>query len=386
VIEDWIHYFDASDHQIIPSFEGEDKDRLMSQIIRFHDVEEVDWDAIRVVLIGIPDSRNSVHKGCDKAPDYTRQFLYGLRTISNDLQIVDMGNIRGKTIDDRYHALEEITGILISKKIIPIIIGGSQDYTVPIAAAVKKAIGHYRMAMIDSKIDWLAPDKDYSSASFLGYLCNDEEKAPYDLSLVGVQKYLFSASQEEKIINASYEFFRMGQLRQFGHKAAEPYILDADILSADMTTVRQCDQPARHFPMPNGLTGEEFCQLMWYAGLSDNMKAIGLFELDTNLDISHQGTVLKAQAIWHILEAITLRYNDYPAKELNSYRQFIVHLEDYEIDIKFYNNPDNDRWWVEIPTEKNQPEIVACGRSDFETASNRDIPERWFRFIKKNRL
>jgi len=386
VIEDWIHYFDTATYDVMPSFEGVTEDRLISQIIRFQDHNIIDWSTIDAVIIGINDARNTIHKGCSKAPNAVRQYLYGLRTISNNMQILDMGNIRGKTIDDRYRAIEDITKELIEREIFPIIIGGSQDYTIPMSGALKKNISQFRLAVVDSKIDWLSPEKDFSAASYLGYLCNDTIRAPRDLTVIGVQKYLYSQYQEDKIINASYDFFRMGELRQHGHKAAEPYIRDADLISVDMTAIRHGDQPARYLPMPNGLTGEEFCQLMWYAGQSDKLKAIGLFELDIDLDSNMQGTVLTAQALWHILEGITLRYKDYPVKDLDSYRQFIVHLEDYELDIKFYNNPDNDRWWVEIPSENNQVEIVACGRQDFETASKREIPERWFRFIKKKGL
>ena len=94
---------------------------------------------------------------------------------------------------------------------------------------------------------------------------------------------------------------------------------------------------------------------------------------------------MKSQAIWHILEGIALRYNDYPVKDLDEYRQFIVQLEEYDLTIKFYNNPDNDRWWVEIPGE-SVPEVVACARRDFESASDNEIPEKWFRFINKKKL
>jgi len=385
VTEDWIHYFDAPSCHVTPSFEGENEDRLISQIVYLNE-KTINWDTIDAAIIGVNDARNTIHKGCAETPDVTREYLYGLRTISNNLQIIDLGNIRGNTIDDRYRALEDITIELIKKGIVPIIIGGGQDYTIPMAGAIKKALSQYRLAVVDSKIDWLSPEKDFSSASYLGYLCNDNKKAPRDLSIIGIQKYLYSLNQENKIKEASFDMFRMGELRQQGFKNAEPFMRDADIVSVDMTAVRQCDQPARFMPMPNGLTGEEFCQLMWYAGQSDKLKAIGLFELDTNLDINNQGVVLTAQAIWHILEGIALRYNDYPVKELDSYRQFIVHLQDYELDMKFYNNPDNDRWWVEIPNETNEPEIVACARRDFDAASDLEIPERWFRFIKKKHL
>ncbi|MCT4648600.1 MAG: arginase family protein [Carboxylicivirga sp.] len=384
--EDLTHYFKESTFRTIPAFAGEFDDRLESQIISFHKQERINWDKVDVAIIGVADGRWSSKKGVDKTPDLLRPYLYGLRTVSKPLNIVDMGNVLGATVDDRYTALEEVVYQLIQEEVLPLVIGGSQDYTLPLCGALKKKIDQFRLAVVDSRIDWQSPDRDFSSEAFLGYLCDDDRRTPRDLSVIGVQKYLYSNWQEKKLLNRYFDFLRMGQIRQEGHRVAEPWLRDADAVSFDMTVVRQCDQPAHELPMPNGLTGEELCQFGWYAGLSDKLKVIGLFELDTLLDINNQGVGLGAQLVWHILEGIALRYKDYPVKALEGYRQFVVHLEDYEFDITFYHNQENDRWWVEIPGKDKQTEVMACGRADFETASKNEIPERWFRFIRKNKL
>ena len=381
--EDWIHYFDYTKPNIINAFECEDSERLCAQISSLHNVTHLDWDSYDIALIGIPDSRNSVHKGCDKTPDQVRNYLWGLRKLSKPLNIIDLGNLRGNTIDDRYKALEEIVSELSRQNIIPIIIGGSQDYTLPMAKGINKHLSKYNLAVIDSKIDWLLSGQDYSASSFLGHLCNHTEIAPFDLSIIGAQRYLYSEPQENKIHSSAYEIYRLGQIRQFGCSSAEPFLRDADLVSVDMTAVRQSDQPSHIIPQPNGLSAEELCQLMWYAGQSDRLKCFGIFELDNQTDTNNLGTSLKAQSLWHILEGIALRYKDYPVKELDTYRQFFVFLEDYELEIKFYNNPENDRWWVEIPVTEGNIEVISCGRADFEVASSNEIPEKWFRFIQK---
>ncbi|WP_430812013.1 MULTISPECIES: arginase family protein [unclassified Carboxylicivirga] len=384
--EDLIHYFDRPNYTLLSAFEGLDEERLVHQLICYQDQKVVDWSNVDVAVIGIADARNSLNKGCAQAPDAVRRHLYGLRALSKLLSIIDLGNIRGKTIDDRYAALQGVVTELLEKDIAIIVLGGSQDYTLPVAKAVRKAQKAYNLALVDSKIDWLAPDVDYSAASFLGYLCTNPESAPADLYAIGLQNYLCSASQESHLRKLAYETIRLGQIRQHGHRYVEPFMRDADVISVDMTVVRQCDQPARPTPMPNGLTGEELCQLLWYAGQSDRMKVFGVFELDKVLDINDQGVVLEAQAIWHILEGVALRYKDYPVKDLEQYRQFIVYLDDYELEIKFYNNIDNDRWWVEIPRGEGDKDVIACGRSDFETASANEIPEKWFRYFQKKHL
>lgn len=381
---DWIHYFDQPTYRIVNAFEGQDDERLIGQVKSLHGKSSIDWGKVRIALIGINDARNSVHKGCAEAADQMRPYLMGLRSLSKPFGIVDLGNVRGNTINDRYKALEEVIVKLLELKIIPVIIGGSQDYTVPMCRAIQQYTSEYNLAVVDSKIDWLAPEQDFSASSFIGYVCS--HMCPKDMTVVGAQKYLYSAYQEEQVRNQSFEIIRLGQIRQIGHQLVEPVMRDAHVLSVDMTSVRQCDQPAHLVPMPNGLTGEELCQFMWYAGQSDKLLVYGLFEQDTVLDSGHQGVVLGAQAIWHILEGIALRYNDYPVNDLEKYRQFIVYLEDYELEIKFYNNPENDRWWVEIPGANNTVEVIACGRKDFDVASANEIPEKWFRYIQKKSL
>ncbi len=386
MVEDWKHYFDKSVFKIVPAFEGEIDDLLFSQVSSLHDLDRVDLSDFDIAILGIADARHSVLKGVSGFPDAVRPLLYGLRTLSKTLNILDLGNVLGKTVDDRYCAIEDVVSELVMHNIFPILIGGSQDYTIPMSGAIKQQNNAFRLSVVDAKIDWVHPEKDYSSDSFLGLLCSDEKRKPYDLSLVGVQKYLYSQYQEEQLKDNSYDILRLGQIRQKGMKAAEPWLRDADVISFDFTSIKQTDQPAHNGTMPNGFTGDEFCQMAWYAGLSDKLKCLGFFNMDVEKDIHTQGVGLGAQSIWHALEGFALRYNDFPVKELDSYRQYIVHLDDYEIDIKFFNNPINDRWWVEVPGEDDQKGIVACSRLDFEEASKNDIPERWFRFIKKNEL
>ncbi|WP_439182922.1 arginase family protein [Carboxylicivirga taeanensis] len=384
--EDWIHYFDQPKYHVINAFEGQKDEMLRGQVHSFHSLQSVSWDELDIALIGVNDARNSQHKGCAQAPDKIRAYLMGLRALSKKLSIVDLGNIRGKTIDDRYKALEEVVSHLVKHRVVSIVIGGSQDYTLPLVKVSQLQAAGCNLAVVDSKLDWQAPDQDFSAVSFLDYMFSSESYRPTSLSVVGVQKYLFSRYQEDQVTEVADEVIRLGQIRQSGHRIVEPIMRDANLLSVDMTVVRQCDQPAHILPMPNGLTGEELCQLMWYAGQSDQINIFGIFELDVQLDQRSQGVVLGAQAIWYILEGIALRYNDYPVKDLDEYRQFIVYLEDYELDIKFYNNPDNDRWWVEIPGSNEGVVVIACGRNDFEAASANEIPEKWFRYFKKTGL
>ncbi|MBS2098205.1 arginase family protein [Carboxylicivirga linearis] len=383
--EDWKHYFEQSLTKTYFSFEGEESDFILSQISFLHQIEKLQLEEFDVAIIGVADGRYSANKGVADYPNVCRSYLFGLRSLVKSIKILDLGNLLGKTVDDRYRALEDIITILAQKNVLPVIIGGSQDYTIPLSGAIKNIKDTFRLSVVDAKIDWVIPEKDFSSHGYLGLLSSDKNRKPYDLSVIGVQKYLYSRYQEQKMKKASFDFLRLGEIRQKGLPIAEPWLRDADVVSFDLKSVKQPDQPAHSMPMPNGFSGNEFCQLCWYAGVSDQLKVVGFFELDVNADVNSQGSMLGAQGVWHVLEGFCNRYNDFPVKDLDGYSQYIVHLDDYEIDIRFYNNPTNGRWWVEVPSAEGK-QIVACSKDEFEEASKNELPERWYRFINKKVL
>jgi len=385
VSEDWKHYFEQSLNKTYFSFEGEESDYLLSQVTFFHQIEKLDLEEFDVAIIGVADGRYSVNKGVADYPNVCRSYLFGLRSLVKSIKILDLGNLLGKTVDDRYRALEDIVTILVRNDVLPVVIGGSQDYTISLSGAIKNINDTFRLSVVDAKIDWVIPEKDFSSHGYLGLLSSDKNRKPYDLSVIGVQRYFYSRYQEQKMKKASFDFLRLGEIRQKGLPIAEPWLRDADAVSFDLNSIKQSDQPAHSFPMPNGFSGNEFCQLCWYAGISDQLKVVGFFELDINADVNSLGSMLGAQGVWHVLEGFCSRYNDFPVKNLDDYSQYIVHLDDYEIDIRFYNNPSNGRWWVEVPSAEGK-QIVACSKDEFEEASKNELPERWYRFINKKVL
>ncbi len=67
-----------------------------------------------------------------------------------------------------------------------------------------------------------------------------------------------------------FDVSRLGHI-QSKLEEAEPILRNADILSFDISAIRQSDAPACATTTPNGLYGEEACQVMRYAGMSDKL-------------------------------------------------------------------------------------------------------------------
>ena len=366
-------------------FEGNADGRLVKEVCFFDKGTEKVTEDFDIAIIGVETGVNSQgNSGCANAPDAIRPKLYSLRKFDRSLKIVDLGNIKGKTAKDKYVALREVSAWLLARSVIPVVIGGSHDLTLTVGEALNALNDRWSLAVIDHGIDFITGIDDLTSRNFLGKLQGEKKGNISDITFIGAQKYWFSEEQEH-FVSANYStLLRLGEIRGEGIKQAEPYLRDTDFLSLDITAVKASDMPAQQAPMPNGLFSHEVCQLVWYAGLSDRMKAFGMFELNPDFDDKQgNGAALGAQIVWHFLEGVSMRYQDYPARDIESYKIFIVHLEDFEIDIRFFNNPQNGRWWVEVPGDKKST-IISCTKQDYDKAAANDLPEKWIFSLKKS--
>ena len=72
----------------------------------------------------------------------------------------------------------------------------------------------------------------------------------------------------ELIDKLYFDAHRLGEVRSC-MEDAEPVIRNADMISVDVSAIRFPDAPGSHNESPNGFYGDEACQLMRYAGMSD---------------------------------------------------------------------------------------------------------------------
>ncbi len=380
------YYFDPVKASFIKSAQRKDNaGRLGSKVNFYEKGSNINFEDIDVAILGVEACVNSPgNEGCAKAPDEVRSEFYKLRSFERDLKISDLGNIKGKTAKDKFIALAEACYFLLENSVIPVVIGGSQDYTLALADALSRHKKTWALSIIDHCVDYLNDDGELTSGSFLSKLIEDYKGEINNSYIIGVQKYLYSLEHEKFIIGNGFEILRLGEIKGERIKNVEPRLRDSDILSLDVSSVKKADMPAQAGAMPNGLFSHEICQLAWYAGVSDNLKLFGLFELNPDKDDSHgSGTALSAQILWHFIEGISMRFKDYPYRDIESYSIYIVHIEDFDMDIRFFNNPQNDRWWVEMPDE-NSKVIVSCSKADYDNALKNELPEKWIFFTKKS--
>jgi arginase family enzyme len=362
-------------------------DIIRSYLIKndFPDLSDVD-----IAIIGVNEDRNAVNnEGCAHAPNHIRHHLYRLFRGENQPHIADLGNIRqGHSVNDTYFALSAIIAELLKNKIIPVIIGGSQDLTYANYNAYENLGQVINIVGIDSVFDLGKTDQQLDSQSYLNKIILHQPNFLFNYTNIGYQSYFIDPEAIKLMKNLYFDTYRLGVVRH-NIEETEPLVRNADMITVDVSSIRQSDAPGNGNASPNGFYGEEICQIMWYAGLSDKLSSIGFYEVNPRLDNNHQTSHLVAQMIWYFVEGFYNRKNDHPYKDKRDYIKYTVSIKDKKDKIFFSKRKKSDRWWMDVPvktTYKNIYErhhLVPCSYSDYQTACKDDIPDRWWQAYQK---
>jgi len=345
-----------------------------------------DLDDHQVAIIGVPQDEQAFLKGSREAPDEIRSKLYQLRKLNKNIRIYDLGNLKiTSSINDTYYALRDIYLELTERNIITLILGGSQDLSKGIFLALDKTNELHSILTVDSRLDFSLDREVTNSRNYLNHVISDDKRKSYNFSNIGHQAYFVTPRQFEKLDKSYLESIRLGDARS-NLENTEPLIRDSTFISVDMGAVRQSDAPGVSIPSPNGFTGEELCRLTRYAGLSEKVKALGIFELTPPADVNRQTAHLAAQAVWYFLEGMTHRIKEDPSDSTDHTKKFIVALNAAGHDIIFHKSNLSERWWMEIPVRNPATGynfFVSCSYEDYQQACNQEIPDRWWRYLHR---
>ena len=357
---------------------------------KIHSLEnQPEYSDSKIALFGVCEDRNSVNnKGCSNGPDVVRKALYSLNSIPKELDIVDLGNVvAGNEYADTDFAVKTISEELIKKGVIPLVIGGSQDITYSVYSGYEKLEQVINLVCIDAKID-LREDEDLDSENYLRNIVLHQPNYLFNFCNIGNQRPMVSAHQLELIEKMYFDHLRLGRL--FDQvKETEPYLRNADLVSIDLSAIRRSDSPGSMNSGPNGLYADQVCQICKYAGMSDKLSSFGIFEYNPELDIRNQSAQLVAQMIWYFTDGVSNRKDDFPIGAKDDYLKFTVPLDREGYEIVFYKSPKTDRWWMDVPYpagSKNRYErhhLVPCSYNDYQTATNDDIPDLWWKTFQK---
>ena len=195
-----------------------------------------------------------------------------------------LGNvIPGLKLKDTYAALTTIMVELLRQGVFVVILGGSQDLTYAQYVAYQKLEETVNIVAVDAQFDLGSTDEALSADSYLGKIVLHEPNFLFNFSNIGYQTYFVGTDQVELMEKLYFDSYRFGQVHK-DIEEAEPIVRNADILSFDISSIRQSDAPGNGNASPNGLYGEEACQIVRYAGMSDKLSSFGLYEINPLFD------------------------------------------------------------------------------------------------------
>ena len=372
------------DNDLIIDIKQLSSQHLSSKVVFHTEAEFPDISKVNIAIIGVLENRGK--KGDEVDLSNVRRELYSLFPGNWSKIIADLGDIfPGNSLDDTYFALQKVVSKLIKNKVVPIVIGGSQDLTYALYRGFDDLEQMVNLVSIDNKFDLGKQEELISSNSYLSKIIVEEPNNLFNYSNIGYQTYYNSQEEIDLMEKLFFDAYRLGEVCS-NISIAEPVFRDADLVSLDMSSVKSSDSGNFDDFQPNGFNGKEICSLSRYAGISDKVACLGIF----NHNNTNQESVLVAQIIWYFIEGIHYRSNEYPFGSKENYIKYTVPFEDE--DIVFYKSNKTERWWIEIPFFLNHNNklkmntLLPCSHEDYLAACNQEFPERWWKAQRKSIL
>ena len=337
-----------------------------------------------IAILGVNEARGAADR--ESGPldlSAIRWQLYSLMFGNWNAAIADLGDIgQGETVADTYFVVKEVVAGLLDEQIVPIVIGPAQDITYPMYRAFDGIVDMVNMVAVDSRFDFGLEEDLVSSDSYMSKIVSDKPNNLYNFSNIGYQSYYTAQEEVDLMERLFFDAHRLGDITaDIG--LAEPILRNAHLVSLDARSVRAGEMGSGKRFSPNGFTGREICAIARYAGISENLRAFGLFEMGN----AQQSDQLMAQAIWYFVEGFNLRVSESPQAKAEDFAKYIVPTGNE--DLIFHKSLLTLRWWVEVPPAIGAkdltpvPALLPCTEKDYLDACAQRIPERWLKAHKK---
>ena len=302
-------------------------------------------------------------------------------------RVVDLGTLKlMPTRKESFNLIQDVCAALLHDGIIPIIIGGGHDVSYAVYKAYASLEKYITLTSVDKSFDIGMEKDNLASYSHLGKMISHKPSHLFHYVNLGYQSYFVSNLATDMLLSMNFDVFRLGDLKANIHEL-EPIMRNTDFLSFDISAIQFAHAQANVFSSPNGLNGEEACKIMRYAGLSDKLTSVGLFEYNQQLDENNQTAQLMAQMLWYFIDGYNLRRQELNPNLKNCIK-YTVAFEDGKNEIVFYKSQISGRWWMGVPFKKEgekqvQNYFVACSYHDYEVANQGEVPERWLKTYNK---
>lgn len=342
-----------------------------------------------IAIIGVKEERGtSNNHGSSKGPDEIRKKLYALKKGTGAYRIVDLGNLNnGIDLDETYTRLSEVCRMLLESNVLPLILGGTHDLDYGQYRGYEEMEKLVSLLNVDAFLDLDDSKEMNASSKHIHKILLHEPNYLLSYTHLAHQTYLIDAQAASILEKLYFEAFRIGQMRT-NFAEMEPAIRNSDILSFDVTAIKSADAPGNANAQPFGLTGEEACQICWYAGLNEKLSSAGFYEYNPDVDDAHKKTAsVIATMIWYFIEGYYHRKGDTSFRS-NDFLKYVVSMPVEPEIITFYKSKVTEKWWMEVAYHRPgaryaRNTMVPCSYSDYQTASKGEIPERYISALGK---
>ncbi len=347
-----------------------------------------DLAGVKLAIIGVQENRYDINYISNEIQfDTIRIAFYALFPGNWQTTIADLGDIiKGNTVEDTYFALRTTITTLLEQKIIPIVLGGSQDLTYPTYRAYDNVLPMVNIVNVDSNFDLGDSSLPIKNNSYLGKIILEQPYNLFNYSTIGYQTYFNSQEEIDLMEKLYFEAYRLGEISK-NINIVEPVMRDAHIVSIDLKSVKASEVSSKQKYSPNGFDGKEICAISRYAGISNKVSSFGIFEYQPSKD-NEATSMLIAQMLWYFVEGVNCRVKDDSFNDDQNIQKYNVIIDDD--DLIFYKSIKTGRWWIEIPflpdvnNKLKKHTLLPCTHDDYMEATQGKIPERWYKAHKKN--
>ena len=325
--------------------------------------------------------------GSAKGPDEIRKKLYQLKKGTGIYNIVDLGNLNtGIDLEETYVRVSEVCRMLLEANVLPVIIGGTHDVDYGQYRGYQDLEKLVSLLNVDAFLDLEDVRESLPSRQHVHKILLHEPNYLFSYTHLAHQLYLIDPNSASILEKLYFEAYRLGSMRQ-NMSDMEPAIRNADMLSFDITAIRSADAPGNINAQPFGLTGEEGCQICWYAGQNDKLSSIGFYEYNPEYDDAHKKTAsVVATMIWYFVEGFYFRKKERDFKS-NDFIKYSVSMHTEPEVIVFYKSKFTEKWWMEVMPQNAgkypRNSIVPCSYSDYQAATKGEVPERYISTLAK---
>lgn len=363
--ENWLHPIDLSHFENIP-VGPED----FGESVQFFHPDDAELQTVQLALVGLDqDAANAI-----------RRELYGLSFPFENLQLMDFGNARRKQVSFLVPVIRE----LMDSRIVPILIGSQSDMMQAQYRAFKSIKESISQVIVDERVPFNA-EGEATERNYFHEIVHQKRSRLFHLGLIGCQSHFINNSTYNWVRQQQYDMIRLGNAKA-DLSELEPLIRDADLVSFHLGALKQSEAPAQENASPSGFFTEEACQISRYAGMSDKLRAFGIYGFAPEKDREQQTARSLAQMIWYFIEGFYSRKNDFPVST-DGLVEYIVDFKGLDYQLTFWKSNKSGRWWMQIPVKTNKKlqrhRLIPCSYNDYKKASQDELPERLLRALQR---